>query len=124
MDLSLDRPGDHHFVRSVDERGIRIGDTYHTASLLLTADRILPGWPPAAIASIEELHLAAIFDLRPEIVLLGTGSRQEFLPPRLMVKFYEAGVGLEVMTTAAACRTFNILVSDGRNVLAALMPPV
>ena len=60
--------------------------------------------------------------MQPEVVLIGTGKKQLFLPPKLMVMFYQEGIGFEVMTTDAACRTFNVLVSEGRNVVAALMP--
>ena len=67
-------------------------------------------------------HLLSIFEMKPEVVLLGTGAKQVFLPPQLMMQFYNKGIGIEVMTTDAACRTFNVLVSEGRNVLAALMP--
>jgi uncharacterized protein len=56
-------------------------------------------------------------------VIIGTGERQHFLPPLLMMEFHGQGIGAEVMSTAAACRTFNVLVSEGRNVVAALLPP-
>lgn len=121
MDLTLDIPGDHHFVRSMDERGIRIGDEYYVSSLLVSAERIDEAWPPATTVELEAPHLDAIFGFEPELVLLGTGQTQEFLPPPTMMAFYERGIGVEVMTTAAACRTFNILVTEGRNVVAALM---
>jgi uncharacterized protein len=60
--------------------------------------------------------------LKPEIVLIGTGSKQIFLPPELMMFFYSRNTGFEVMTTDAACRTFNVLASEGRKVVAALLP--
>ena len=120
MDLTLDRPGDHHYIRSFNEQGIRIADAYHTGPLLVSADRILP-WPPASVDSIEEPHLDAIVALRPEVVIVGTGTQQVFLPPRQMMKFYEQGIGVEVMASDPACRTFNVLVSEGRNVVAAIM---
>lgn len=122
MDLSLDLPGNHHFVRSVDERGIRIGDEFFTSAVLVSADRVLPGWPPLEVSGLLEAHLEAIFNFEPEVVLLGTGAKQVFLSPAMMMNFYDRGIGVEVMTTEAACRTFNILVTDGRNVVAALMP--
>ena len=61
MDLSLDRPGNHHFIRSMDERGIRIGDEFHTATLLVSSDRISGDWPPATVEELEEWHLEAVF---------------------------------------------------------------
>jgi uncharacterized protein len=63
-----------------------------------------------------------IFDLQPEVILLGTGVTQVFLPPAIQVHFFQRNYGFEVMTTDAACRTFNVLVAEGRHVVAALMP--
>ena len=120
MDLTFDRPGDHHYIRSFNEQGIRIADEHHTGPLILSADSILP-WPPASVGEIEDQHLEAVIALKPEIVLIGTGVRQVFLSPRQMMLFYEKGIGIEVMATDPACRTFNILVSEGRNVVAALI---
>jgi uncharacterized protein len=63
-----------------------------------------------------------VLALEPEVVLLGTGARQQFLHPSRLAPIYRAGVGVEIMTTAAACRTFNILVAEERRVVAALLP--
>jgi len=122
IDLTLERPGDHHFVRSVGESGIRVGDTIYTGPLILTPRQVMTGWPPATFAEIRAAHLEALFALDPEVALLGTGARQAFLAPDIMIEVYRRGIGLEVMTTDAACRTFNILASDGRHVVAALLP--
>ena len=121
MDLTLHRPGEHNFVRSVSSQGIRVVDTLYTDSLVLSASSIVPGWPVDSLQALDEEHLLPIFELDPEVVLLGTGPQQAFPPPRLAMKFYEKGIGLEAMTTEAACRTFNVLVSEGRNVAAALI---
>lgn len=122
VDLTLEQPGDHHFVRSLSETGIRIGDTYYRHSLVVTATRLITDWPPQRMGDLQAKHLDILVELEPEVVLIGTGARQHFLPPRDMFRFYGKGIGLEVMTTDAACRTFNVLVTEGRNVAAALMP--
>jgi hypothetical protein len=70
--------------------------------------------------SLRPEDFDALLDLRREIVLLGTGRRQRFPHPRLTMALARAGVGVEVMDTAAACRTYNILMSEGRRVLAAI----
>ena len=78
---------------------------------------------PAA-ASIETLsadHIAAIVELAPEIVLLGTGPAFRFPDAARLAPLYKAGIGVEVMDTPAACRTYNILLGEGRNVVAALI---
>lgn len=124
IDLTFERHGEYHFVHSVDESGIRIGEEHYTTSLILTPEQIVTNWWPQSIVEVQAAHLDALFALEPEVALLGTGARQAFLPRALMVEVYRRGVGLEVMTTDAACRTFNILASDGRRVAAALLPMV
>jgi uncharacterized protein len=70
---------------------------------------------------LVEAHFEAITDLEPEIVLLGTGSRQRFPRPSLLRSLLARGVGVEIMNTAAACRTYNIIMLEGRRVAAALL---
>ena len=120
MDLNLENPGDHTWIRSFSERGIHIADQVHTGSLLVSAVTVTD-WIPAGPDQLQDQHLDAIFALNPEVVLIGTGVQQVFLSPQRMMLFYQRGIGVEVMNTDAACRTFNVLVSEGRNVVAALM---
>ena len=123
MDLTLQKPGDHLFVRSVSEQGIRVGDTWHVDALILSAEHIDPAWDIRTFAQLDTTRLQAIFALAPDLVLLGTGAYQHFLPAELQIEFYRRGIGVEAMATQAACRTFNVLVSEGRRVVAALLPP-
>ena len=123
MDLTLHKPGDHNFIRSVNEQGVVVTDTLYSQSLVISKDRLVRDWPVHALGDLEQSHLEPIFELEPEIVLLGTGSTQGFLPPRLLMAFYEKNIGIEAMTTEAACRTFNVLLSEERNAVAALILP-
>ena len=122
IDVALEKPGDYRFVRSVDASGIRIGEAVYTTSIILTPDQVLENWAPADMASLTHKHLESLFSLRPEVALLGTGPQQAFLPRELAIRVIERGIGLEVMTTDAACRTYNVLASDGRRVVAGLLP--
>ena len=122
MDLTLQRPGDHLFIRSVSEAGLQVVDDVYHPPLIVSAHEVVPDWPVNALQELELHHLERILALSPEIVLVGTGSRQAFLPPRLMMFFYENNVGIEVMNTPAACRTFNVLMSELRNAAVALIP--
>ena len=83
---------------------------------------MLTDWPPQALDQLREAHFEPILALQPELVLLGTGTRQGFVPPPLLKCFYAAGIGIEMMTTDAACRTFNLLAAEDREVVAALLP--
>jgi uncharacterized protein len=123
MELTLDRPGDHLFVRSVSSGGIEIVDRLYPGPLILSAGELVDDWDANSPCDLSDRQLKPIFDLEPEVVLIGTGASQIFLPPELMMCFYRRGIGVEVMTTDAACRTFNVLVGEGRKVVAALLPP-
>jgi uncharacterized protein len=122
MDLTLERPGEHLFIRSVGPEGIRVVDEIYSGPIVLSATDIVTDWPIRSFEELDEAHLEPLLRLEPEIVILGTGAKQVFLPPEKMMWFYGRGLGLEVMTTAAACRTFNILVADTRRVVAAMLP--
>ncbi len=122
MDLTLQSPGDHLFIRAISDHGIRIVDEWYSGPLILSADNLNTDWAVTRIEDISEPLLEPVFELAPDVVLLGTGARQRFLPAELMMAFYRRGIGAEVMTTPAACRTFNVLVSEERRVVAALMP--
>lgn len=120
--LTLEKPGDHHFVRSVSEEGIRIGDTLYTEGILLSATTLQEQWGPAQLDALSDTDLESVLQLKPEVILLGTGGIQQFLHPSRLAPCHRAGVGIELMTTDAACRTFNVLASEGRHVVAALLP--
>ena len=120
--LVLDSPGNHLFVRGVSEQGIRVGDTHYPRSVVISPRELRDDWPPQHFDAIEAVHLESLLAWSPELVLIGTGRDQRFLAQPLLGVFYRHGVGIEVMTTEAACRTFNVLVGDGRAAVAALLP--
>lgn len=122
MDLTLQSPGDHLFVQSISNEGIRIANRICSGPLIVSASKLLTDWPVRSPTDLTSQHLDQILELEPELVLIGTGKRQIFLSPEMLMVFYRQSVGIETMNTQAACRTFNVLVSEGRNVVAALMP--
>ena len=100
---------------------VRIGLVEHRANFVLTSEAINTGWAAAGFDALTEADFAGLLAYAPEIVLLGTGHEIRFPHPRLTHALTDARVGLEVMDTAAACRTFNILAAEGRKVVAALI---
>jgi uncharacterized protein len=100
---------------------VEVNRRRHTTSLVVSGDRVVADWPAASVESLTADHLAALVALAPEIVLLGTGPQFQFPPPALLAPLRQAGIGVEVMDTPAACRTYNILLGEGRNVVAALV---
>ena len=100
---------------------VRIGTDEYRQSLVLTPDAIATGFAPNGFESLTEDDFEKLLKTSPEIVLLGTGAIHRFPHPRLSAPLHHAHVGLEVMDTRAACRTYNILAGEGRNVAAALI---
>ena len=90
-------------------------------SLLVPWQGIVQAWPPTAHAALDAAHFAQAVALRPEVVIFGSGARLRFVHPSLLRPLIDAGIGVETMDTPAACRTFNVLASEGRSVLAALL---
>ena len=107
-------------IRSVSNAAIRVNDEEHATSIALTPERLLGNWPEKSIDDLVELDFEAVFGTDPEIVLLGTGATNIFPPRELTFAFARKGVGVEVMDTAAAARTFNVLANEGRKVAAVL----
>ena len=113
-------PGGNRFT-GYGEGYVEVNRARHTQSLVVGSDQLLVDWPAASMQGLNADHIAALVGLAPEIVLLGTGSTFAFPEPALLAPLYKAGIGVEVMDTPAACRTFNILLAEGRNVIAAVI---
>ncbi|MCO6440383.1 MAG: Mth938-like domain-containing protein [Nitrococcus mobilis] len=108
-------------IKSYEPGRVTINEWVIETSAIVTPNRLLRGWPPRYFGDLERAHMEAIIDLAPEIVLLGTGPQQHFPPRNIMLSLLERGIGLEIMDTPSACRTYNILMSEGRRVVAALI---
>lgn len=91
------------------------------SSVLLTAQHLIRDWPPEQFEEVERAHFEQVLALDPEVVLFGSGERLRFPRAEVGRLLNERGIGLEVMDTGAACRTFNILAAEGRRVAAALL---
>lgn len=115
--------GEGHRVTGSGPGWVRVDADEYRASFLLAPDRIVAPWAAGGFERLDAADFAAVAALAPEIVLLGTGVRQRFPHPRLTRALTDARVGLEVMDTAAAARTYNIVAAEGRRVVAALLLP-
>jgi uncharacterized protein len=118
--LHASAPTRQHRFTAYGEGYVMVNGARYEASVLVLPERIEP-WPVVGFAALTEAHFAALAALAPEVVLLGTGARLRFPPPRLTAPLARAGIGLEVMDLQAACRTFNILAAEERHVAAALL---
>jgi uncharacterized protein len=108
-------------VNAYEPGRVTINGIPHERSIVLLPDRIISDWNPQSVAELSAENFSFIADLQPDVVLLGTGLKQLFLSPALYASIPEQGIGIEMMDTASACRTYNILMAEGRRVAAILM---
>jgi len=120
MKFTLEGSPKVNLIRSYSTEEIRIGEHSIRSSCIVTADALIARWPPESLEAVAVNHLEPIFELGPELVLFGTGARQQFAPEAIRSAFVVRGIGVETMDLGAACRTFNILVNEERRVAAAL----
>ena len=107
-------------IRSVAGDTIRVNEESFSESIALTAEELLGPWHDAAVTDLSVTHFERVLEAQPEVVLLGTGATNIFPPRDLTFAFARKGIGFEVMDTAAAARTFNVLAVEGRRVAAVL----
>ena len=119
MKLTLET-SDVNLVSAWKPAAIRIGDKWLCSHLILSAQDILLYWPVTSPKTLKAADLQPAINLNPKIVLLGTGRHLVLPNSDLMTDLAIQGVGLEIMDTPAACRTYNLLVHEGRDVVAAL----
>lgn len=118
MHLTLERPDHEFFLRGADGGVALVNDRRLTASFVVAPNTLLESWPVTDARSLAPDDLAPLLALQPEVILLGSGATQVFPPAATLAACLSRGIGLEVMTNAAAARTFNVLAGEGRRVVA------
>lgn len=121
MKLTDDRSLGAVLVRSYSPGELRVGEEVLRRSCVLRADQLVRDWRPQTIDDLTPADLDVVLALEPQIVVLGVGERQRFVATDILATMLTRGVGCEVMATGAACRTYNVLVSEDRRVVAALL---
>ena len=121
MKLLLADTGDVKLFTAHGADHVMINGERHGHSIAVLAGEVRSDWVVAGFDALCEEHFAYFLALEPDVLLLGTGSRQRFPHPRLYRSLTDAGIGVECMDTPAACRTYNILVAEGRRVVAAIL---
>ena len=102
---------------------VEVNGKRYASSLVVSPDRLVVDWPATSVDALAADHLAAILELKPEIAVIGSGAVFKFPDPARLAPLHQARIGVEVMDTPAACRTYNILLGEGRSVVAALIVP-
>jgi uncharacterized protein len=122
LKLHADSPASLNLVTGYGPGFVEVNRERKTGALLLRPEGPILPWAVSAFELLEAPAIEELLQHQPEIVLLGTGPRQRFPHPGISAALAGARIGLDVMDTPAACRTYNILVAEGRRVLAALLP--
>lgn len=121
MRFQLETGGQANLIRTYAPGRIVVNQATYTRSLIVLPSQVIADWPPQVFTDFTPDHFELLTALAAEVVILGTGQRQQFPRAELLATLVKAGIGWEVMDSGAACRTYNILMSEGRNVAAALL---
>ncbi|MCB1596241.1 MAG: Mth938-like domain-containing protein [Gammaproteobacteria bacterium] len=122
--MQLDaEPGSGNYIQSVSAELVRINGRDFRGHVIVSAERILADWNPRPIDEMQVEDFQAALEGQPETILFGSGAKHRFVSNFLLTAIMSQGIGFEVMSTAAACRTYNLLLGEGRQVVAALLLP-
>ncbi|MBC7413868.1 MAG: Mth938-like domain-containing protein [Herminiimonas sp.] len=121
MKLHATATQQYQTVTAYDDAGVEINLVRFTASLVVMPELAPASWPVAGFDQLSTEHFAQIDAAMPDVVILGTGARQRFVHPKLVAALTARRIGVECMTNQAACRTYNILMAEGRKVALALI---
>lgn len=121
MKMRADRIEGQNAIARHGREGVIVNGVEHTESVLVPWHGDVVAWNAAAFDSLTAGHFARVAALRPELVVFGSGARLRFPSPALLRPLIDDGIGIETMDTAAACRTYNVLIAEGRAVVAALL---
>jgi uncharacterized protein len=121
MQLTLENPDFRYYLRGVSAEGVLVNDVRITSSFILSPMTLIESWRPTGIDELTAEDLEPLLALQPSVVLLGTGLRQRFPSSAVMAACLTRGVGIEVMDNAAAARTFNVLATEARKVVAGFL---
>jgi uncharacterized protein len=122
MRFTQDLSSNVNVIRAYGQGELRINDEVFTNTMIVAASSLRAEPALANVADLTAEHAAHILEFEPEVVLIGTGQRQVFPEAAFGAQFLRSGIGFEAMNTGAACRTFNVLVSEQRRVVALLIP--
>ena len=121
MKLRADRIEGQNAIARHGPGGVLVNGAEHRHSVIVPWEGAVLRWPVDRFEDLAELHFGQLAALEPELVIFGSGARLRFVRPALMRALIDQRIGVETMDTAAACRTYNVLLAEGRSVVAALL---
>lgn len=110
-----------HIFTGYGDDYVLINQTRYETSLIVLPDHLIENWPIISVSQLEAQHFECLMPYSPEIIILGTGVKHKFPDQSLLNQLMRMGIGIEIMDTKACCRTYNILVEEGRHVAAAVL---
>ena len=122
MKFTQDTLDQGYAITGYEPGSLKVRQTEYRESLLLTPEQIIGNWSVSDMSHLVAEDLIRLMEYAPDIIIFGTGETQVFPHPRVLAPLMQQGIGYEIMNTAAACRTYNVLLSEERRVLAALIP--
>merc|ERR1711990_883570 len=122
MQINDEIASNKYVLKSYSKDGIKINDTVYKSSILINSNQLSSPWIVENIKNLKEDHLSDIIKIKPKILIVGSGKQHFYLSNKILFSLYSNKIGCEVMQTDAACRTYNLLSSDNRNVCALLFP--
>ncbi|MCX7121164.1 MAG: MTH938/NDUFAF3 family protein [Gammaproteobacteria bacterium] len=121
MVLTQDNSNATYQIQSITAHNIKINNEIYTHSLIVSPEKLMPNWKPQSIEAITDEDLLLFLDFKPDIILLGTGINRVIPRAKKLACLLEKQFHIECMNTAAACRTYTVLISEGRKVTAGLI---
>lgn len=121
LKLHLSKPAEKNIFSGYGPGYVVVNNKRYENSIITMPDNIIEGWQAHTVEQLTEEHFELLIPYEPEIILLGTGTTLRFPSPVVTKNLLKLKIGVEVMDTNAACRTYNILMAEGRNVAAALL---
>ena len=121
MKMRADRMEGQNAIARHGPDGVVVGAGQYTESVVVPWQGAVLPWRAASLEELTSGHFELLASLAPELVIFGSGPRIRFASPALLRPLIDARIGIETMDTAAACRTYNVLVAEGRSVVAALL---
>ena len=123
MQLTLENPDFKYLLRGADGSGALVNDRRLSTSFLVSPSMLIEDWHPRCAAELRVEDMAPILALEPSVVLIGSGGSLVFPSAEVMAVCLTRGIGIEVMDNAAAARTFNVLATESRKVVAGFLLP-
>ncbi len=121
MDFTQDRINAKYVISSCTSGTVVINEKPYHQSLIVTPQSLITDWPVTSLEHLSPEHLTATITVRPDIVVIGCGEKHPNQQMSILHYFHSNQTGVEIMSTAAACRTYNILIAENRKVVAALI---